>query len=76
MPHLLTAFGENKFLCLFRNRLPRCSVLLDRKKHCSFVEGQNTELHKSRFPGEILVSCAEPMAIPGIGDFHLPGLLL
>lgn len=39
-------------------------------------KGKNKEVHKSQISSEELDNCAEPMAVPGRGQFCLPGLLL
>jgi len=77
-PHLVTTFGENEFLFLFGNRLPRYSTFPDSTALFVYllIKGKNTEVHKSQISKGVLFNCAEPMATPGRGEFHLPGLLL
>lgn len=48
-------------------------------QHCLFIflsKERNTEVHKSQISRGVLVNCAEPMALPGRVEIHLPGVLL
>lgn len=54
-------------------------MLSQTEQHCFLIylsKRKNKEVHKSQISSGVLDNCAEPMAMPGRGQFCLPGLLL
>lgn len=55
------------------------TVLSQTEQHCFLIylsKGKNKEAHKSQISSGELDNCAEPMAMPGRGQFCLPELIL
>lgn len=55
------------------------TVLSQTEQHCFLIylsKRKNKEVHKSQISSGVLDNCAEPMAMPGRGQFCLAGLLL
>lgn len=55
------------------------ALLSQTEQRCFLIylsKGKNKEVHKSQISSGVLDSCAEPLAMPGRGQFCLPGLLL